>query len=78
MIERTRGGEARSDGAGGKQRQYQGSDNGQESEANSSRYRRESTGRDGNKGTKRQSVIQSILEESDGNEDDPDGHDYRR
>ena len=63
-------------GTGGKQGRYQGSDNGRESDHGSSRYRQPSTGRDGNKGTKRQSVIQSILEESDGNEDDPDGHDY--
>lgn len=62
--------------AGGRQRQ--GSENGRESDHNSSRYQQQSTGRDGAKGTKRQSVIQSILEESDGNEDDPDGHDYRR
>ena len=53
-------------------RQRQGSENGRESDHNSSRYQQQSTGRDGAKGTKRQSVIQSILEESDGNEDDPD------
>ena len=67
---------------GGKQgshnrRQYQGSDNGRESDPNSTGYRQASTGRDGNKGTKRQSVIASILEESDGNEDDPEGQDYQ-